>query len=63
PAPVLERLTKALADACAQPAVIKKFNDFNAEARFVDAAGFKRMLDKETQTMSALVKERNISAD
>lgn len=63
PPAVLERLSKALSDACSQPAVIKKFNDFNAEAKFVDSAGFKLMLEKETQTMSALVKERNISAE
>jgi tripartite-type tricarboxylate transporter receptor subunit TctC len=63
PPAVLERLSKALADACNQPAVIKKFNDFNAEAKFVDSAGFRLMLEKETQTMSVLVKERNISAD
>jgi tripartite-type tricarboxylate transporter receptor subunit TctC len=63
PPAVLERLSKALSDACNQPSVIKKFNDFNAEAKFVDSAGFRLMLEKETQTMSALVKERNISAD
>ena len=63
PPAVLERLSKALADACSQPSVIKKFNDFNAEAKFIDSTGFKLMLDKETQTMSMLVKERNISAD
>ena len=63
PASVIDRWSKALADACGQPAVVKKFTDFNAEARFVDSAGFKRMLDTESRTMSALVKERNITAE
>jgi tripartite-type tricarboxylate transporter receptor subunit TctC len=63
PQAVLDRLTKALSDACAQPAVMKKFSDFNAEAKFVDSANFRRMLEKETETMSALVRERNISAE
>jgi tripartite-type tricarboxylate transporter receptor subunit TctC len=63
PAPIVERWSKALADACGQPTLAKKFSDFNAEARFVDSTGFKRMLDAEARTMSALIKERNIQSD
>lgn len=63
PQPVLDRLTKALSDACAQPAVVKKFVDFNAEAQFVDTVRFRRMMEKEGNIMSALVRERNISAE
>ena len=63
PTAIVDRWSWALADACGQPALVKKFSDFNAEARFVDSAGFKRMLDTEARTMSALIKERNITAN
>ncbi|MES2976897.1 MAG: tripartite tricarboxylate transporter substrate binding protein [Pseudomonadota bacterium] len=63
PQPVLDRLSKALEEVLAQPAVMKKFTDFNAEAKFVNTVEFRKMLDSETQTLSALVKERNITAE
>ena len=59
----MERISKALEKVLAQPAVQKKFEDNNAEARYRDAATFKSMVAAEVKTLSAIIKERNITME
>lgn len=63
PPEAIDKLSKALANVLGQPAIMKRFEDLNAEARYRDTAEFKAMLDSETKTLSAIIKERNITLD
>lgn len=63
PAPVLERLTRELNKALAVPALKERFNNLGAEPIALDNAEFKKLLQDESKTLSALIKDRHIVAE
>jgi len=63
PAPVIERISKALSTVLARPDVMKRFEELNAEARYRDTTEFRSLLDQETRMLSSIIKERNITVD
>jgi len=63
PPAAIERISKALEKVLADPAVAKRFEDNNAEARFRTTAEFKTMVAAEVKTLSAIIKERNITME
>ncbi|RYG09000.1 MAG: tripartite tricarboxylate transporter substrate binding protein [Burkholderiales bacterium] len=63
PPEVIDKLSRSLQTVLSQPAVMQRFEGLNAEARYRNVAEFRAMLDSETKTLSAIIKERNISLD
>ena len=63
PPQIVDRLTRALVTALAQPAVRKRFDDMNAEAVYMEAGKFKDLLVAEEKTMSSLIKDRSIRVE
>ena len=63
PAPVIDRISKALSTVLARPDVMARFEGLNAEARYRDTGEFKTLLDQETRMLSTIIKERNITLD
>ncbi len=63
PPEVVERLNKALIASLNNPTVRKKFEDMNAEARYMDSGKFKDLLSDEEKTLSSLIRDRNIRVD
>lgn len=63
PTELVNRLAAEFAKAVALPEVKSKFADLGTEAIVQDAATFQQTIAKETQVLSALIKERNIVVD
>ena len=59
----LERLTRELNKALAVPALKERFNNLGAEPIALENAEFKKLLQDESKTLSALIKDRNIVAE
>ena len=63
PRPLLERLHKELAAALTQPAVAARLKDLGAEPRTEGPDPFRRWLDRETETYTALIRANNVRLD
>ena len=63
PAPIVDRMNRALATLLTNPAVRKRFEDMFAEAVPMDGARLNALLAEEEKTLSTLIRERNIRVD
>ena len=60
---LVARLDSEIAKAVAQPDVTQRFADLGVEPVVQDAAAFRKTIANETRVLSALIRERQISAD
>ena len=63
PAEITERLARELTKALAVPELKQRFNSLGAEPAPVETAAFRKLLDDEGKTLSALIKDRKITVD
>lgn len=63
PPEITERLSRALTQALADPALTERFHGLGAEPVALDNASFRQLLTEEAQTLSSLIAERKIIAD
>ncbi len=63
PADARNKMSAALSQALAQPAVKEKFAALNAEALYQDAGGMQKIVERESGIFSGLVKELNLKLD
>jgi tripartite-type tricarboxylate transporter receptor subunit TctC len=63
PAEARARVADAASKALALPTVKEKFAGLTAEATFLDAAGFRAVIDRETAVFGPLIKDLNLKLD
>lgn len=63
PADVLQRLSTEVTKALNQASLKQRYNDMGAEPMPLSTAEFRTLLTDEARTLSALIRERNITAE